>query len=127
VADTFSLAGSYQSTPAFGSPSGVGSIIAPIDEELVLTEKFYDSIDLSTDAPFNVSFGGGVTQAAVVILKAIGGKVRVRVTSTDGSQQSFPLDSFAVIMSVSVPITAIDLTRVPGTATTVDVFLGQNS
>lgn len=126
MADNFSITGSYQSNPAIGSPSGIGSIISPVDEEMVLVRKDYDSIILDVDTPVPVPFGGGVTSAHVVILKATGGKVRARFTSTDGSQQSVPVDSFFVLTSRSVPISAIDLTRVPGTSTTVDVFLGQN-
>jgi hypothetical protein len=127
VADNFSLTGSYQASPAFGSPSGIGAIIAPVDEEMQLVDKFYDSVSLAVDAPVSVPFGGGVTNAHVVILKATGGKVRARLTSADGVSQAVPVDSFAVFTSRSVPITAIDLTRVPGTLTSVDVFLGQNS
>jgi hypothetical protein len=127
VADNFSLTGSYQSVPAVGSPSGISICSVPLDEEMVLVRKDTDQIYLVVDTPVVVPFGGGVTSAHVVVLKAVGGKVRARVTSADGSQQSIPVDSFAFLMSRSVPITAIDLTRVPGQPTTVDVFLGQNS
>mgnify|MGYP006992523719 CR=1 FL=1 len=127
MADVFSVSGSYQAAPAYGSPSGVGSIVSPIDEEMVLVSKFYDTISLTVDSPVAVPFAGGVTNAHVVIIKAVGGKVKVRLTSADGAVQSIPVDSFAVLFSRSVPFTAIDLTRIPGTITTVDVFLGQNS
>jgi hypothetical protein len=94
---------------------------------LSLTRKDLDSVVLSADAPLSVSFGSGVVSAAVVILKATGGKVRARLTSADGSQQAVPVDDLLVLISQSVPITAIDLTRVPGVLTTVDVFLGQTT
>ena len=92
-----------------------------------LTRKDLDTISLDTDAPLAVNFGSGVTQAAVAILKATGGKVRARITSADGSQQSIPVDDLLVLISQSVPITGIDLTRVPGVLTTVSVFLGQTT
>jgi hypothetical protein len=127
MADQFSLTGSYQATPAFGSPSAIGAIIAPVDEELILVDKFYDQVQLTVDGPVSVPFGGGVVNAHVVILKATGGKVTARFTSADGTTQAVPVDSFAVVMSRTVPFTALDLTRIPGQLTAVDVFLGQNS
>lgn len=110
-----------------GSPSGIASFCTPIIEQLNLVQKDYDTLVLAADAPVSVSFGGGVTAASVVILKAVGGKVRARVTSADGSTQAVPFDSLLILISRTVPITAIDLMRVPGMATTVDVFLGQTS
>lgn len=124
MADLFVLAGSWSTTPAVGSPSGIASIPAPIDEELILTAKHYDTITLGVEGPVAISFGG-VTAAHVVILKVTGQKIRARFTSTDGALQAQPVDSFHVNMSRTVPITAIDLTRTPGAYTTVDVFLGQ--
>jgi len=127
VADSFTLAGSWSSTPAVGSPSGIGSICAPLDEQLILTKKDYDTIPLTVDSAVAVPFGGGVTSAHVVILKATGGKVRARLTSADGSAQAVPVDGFQLVISRTVPITAIDLTRTAGVDTTVDVFLGQTT
>lgn len=127
MADQFSIAGSYQTTPSFGSPSGVAGIAAPIDEPMVLIKKDYDTVTLDVDAPVAVPMVSGMAGANVVILKAVGGKVRARLTSSDGVLQAVPVDSFAVVISRSVLITALDLTRVPGQLTTVDVFLGQNS
>lgn len=124
MSDLFVLAGSYSTTPQVGSPSGIASIPAPIDEEQILTAKHYDTIPLSVDTPVAIQFGG-VTNAHVVIVKVTGGKVRVRLTSTDGAAQAVPVDSFFAAISQSVPVTAIDLTRSPGVASVVDVFLGQ--
>jgi hypothetical protein len=128
VADQFALSGSYSSSPLVGSPSGVASIPAPIDEQLVLTAKFYDTIMLGVDTPVSVPFNvGGVSNAAVVIIKVTGQKVKARFTSTDGIQQAVPIDTFFANISRTVPITAIDLTRTPGVSTRVDIFMGQVS
>ena len=124
MSDQFSLTGSYVTSPQVGSPSAIAGLAAPIDEELVLTAKYYDTITLSGDSPVTVNFGG-VTNGHVVILKATGAKVRARITSADGSQQAVPFDSFFSNICRTVPITAIDLTRTAGILTTVDVFLGQ--
>jgi hypothetical protein len=124
MADSFVLDGSYSTTPAVGNPSGIGAITAPLTESLQLTQKHYDTIPLGADAPAAINFGG-VVNAHVVVLKATGGKVRVRATSTDGALQAIPVDDLIIIISRTVPITAIDLTRVAGVLTLVDVFLGQ--
>lgn len=125
MADVFSLVGSYQATPAVGSPSAIASVIAPVDETVTLIRKYYDSIPLNADAPISVPFPSGITSVHVVILKATGGKIRARFTSGDGALQAIPVDGFHATFSRSVPFTAIDLTRVPGTPTVVDVFIGQ--
>ncbi len=127
MADQFKLAGSYSTTPLGGEPSFDPIIDAPINEIIQLTNKVVDSIDLTVDTPVAVGFGG-VTNANIVILKSTGGvKVIARLTSADGTLQSVPFDTFLILMSMDVPITAIDLTRLPATATTVRVFLGEES
>lgn len=75
------------------------------------------SVLLGTDTPEAIAFGD-LTGAHVVLLKATGGKVRARLTSTDGSQQAVPVDDVLFLVSRSVPITAIDLTRVVGSSDT---------
>jgi hypothetical protein len=74
------------------------------------------TIDLETDSPESVAFGD-LPSAALVMLQSPGGKVRARLTSADGTLQSVPVDPVAFILSLTVPITAIDLTRVAGSPT----------
>lgn len=83
-------------------------------------------VDLGTDAPESIAFGD-LTNAHVVWLKATGGKVRARLTSADGAQQAIPVDPVLILVSRTVPITAIDLTRVSGSGETprVTFILGQ--
>lgn len=127
MADSFQLVGNYSTTPAPPGASGAMSFVGAISESLSLTRKDFDTVVLDVDTPVSVNFGSGVTSAAVVLLKATGGKVRARLTSTDGSQQAVPVDDLQILVSQSVPFTAIDLTRVPGVLTSVDVFLGQTT
>lgn len=124
MADLFVLSGSYSTTPQVGSPSGVASIPAPIDEEAMLIGKYYNTVTLTGDAPVIVQMGG-VTKAHVVIVKVTGQKIRLRLTSTDGAQQAVPVDTWYTSISRTTPITAIDLTRTVGAQTIVDIFLGQ--
>jgi len=50
-------------------------------------------------------------------------KVRVRLTSGDGSQQAIP-GTFMLVKSEDVPFTALDITRMASTETTVDITIG---
>jgi hypothetical protein len=121
----FKLNGSWVVTPAQpGSPSGDPDIPALFDEKVELDRKHYDEYELIADAPVTVGFGG-VTNANVVIIKVDGERITARLTSAAGSTQSIPVEEFLALISLSVPITAIDLTRATGVTTTVRVFLGQ--
>jgi len=125
-ADEFLLSGSYTTTPLSGEYSLTPSFTAPIDERIVLLYKSSQEYDLAVDTPVAVPFPG-MTGANVVILKAVGGKVKARLTSADGTTQAIPFDSYLILMSLAYPITALDLTRTPATPTNVQVFLGQVS
>jgi hypothetical protein len=127
VADLFALQGGYTASPASGCPSGLPTIDTPLAESVMLSAKQIVEPTLTVDSPVAVAFGG-VTNANVVVIKVKnGGKVKARFTSADGSTQAVPVDSLLVLTALSVPITAIDLTRVPATATIVEVFLGQKA
>jgi hypothetical protein len=126
MADSFKLLGSYEVSPLGSSLSFAPSVVAQINEARTLKFKHLQDIDLTADAPVNVSFGG-VANAHVVVMKAVGGKVRARLTSAEGSQQAVPFDTYFILMSESAPVTAIDLTRVAGTTTSVRVFLGEKA
>lgn len=123
MSDLFKLSGDY-TTSCGCNTSGVPQVAAPISETLALAKKTTSRETLTTDSPVAVSLNG-LTSAHVVVIKTIGGKVRVRLTSSDGATQAIPVDSFCVLISQSVPVTAIDLTRVTGRSTTVEVFLGE--
>jgi len=124
MADQFVLQGGYTSTP-LGQPTSFAQMVeTQIDESATLGAKHVDEVTLTVDTPVVVPFGG-VINANVIILKAVGGKVRARLTSADGVAQSAPFDTYFILMSESVPVTALDLTRVAGVETTVRVFLGE--
>lgn len=126
MSDQFTLSGSYNVTPLGGSASLDPSIDAPLNEGLVLQSKQYIPVHLTVDTPVAVPYGT-VVNAHVVILKAAGGKVKARITSADGTTQIVPFDTMLMIRSDTVPITAIDLTRVAATDTIVRVFLGEKA
>lgn len=126
MAYQFALTGGYTTDPLNGVPSLAPSVNAPLDEAMVLIKKTEYDVLLDVDAPIAVQFGG-VANAHVVVLKTVGGKMRVRLTSADGSQQSIPVDSTLILISQAVPITAIDLTRVPATPIDVRIYLGERA
>lgn len=126
MADSFKLLGSYETTPLGNPLSFAPNVVAQISEGKTLKAKQLCDLSLEVDTPVVVPFGG-VVNAHVILLKATGGKVKARLTSADGTQQSVPFDTYLILMSEAVPLTAIDLTRVAGTVTQVRVFLGEKS
>lgn len=80
---------------------------------------------LTDDNPKAVPLGDMASAALVFLRVESGGKVRARFTTTDGAQQSIAIDPVGFIVSLSVPVTAIDLTRPAGAGTVrVRVALG---
>ncbi len=127
MADSFLLSGSYTTTPLGGTPSFAPNIDALIDEPAQLEKKQVADIDLTVDTEVAIAFGG-VTNANIVILKAVGGgTVTARITSSKGANQDIPFDTYLILMSMNAPVTAIGLVRTPATLTTVRVFLGEES
>ena len=124
--DTFTLTGAFETKPTSGSLSGVPSLVASLDERVQLENKSIQYFDLTGDAPVSVLFPTSF-DCNVLVVKVDGGKARVRLTSSDGSTQSVPVDGFLVLMTYSVPITAIDLTRAPGVQVQVQVFMGDQA
>lgn len=126
MSDIFAITGSYSATPASGTPSADPIITAALDERLMLATEQYSQLTLTSDSPVALPLGG-LSAINALIVKCVGGKVRVRITSADGSQQAVPVDTFLALMSASVPMTAVDVTRTPGVQTIVRYFLGQKA
>jgi hypothetical protein len=123
MADTFRLSGTYAVKLSTGTSSGAPSIEALLDESLLLARKLTQRLDLTVDTPVTISFGG-LTKAHVIIIRA-DAKVKLRLTSADGSTQAVPVEPLFIAMSQTVQFTALDITRVAGQATSVEVFLGE--
>lgn len=130
MSDVFKLHGDVSLGGSGGcgsSSSGSPNVIMSLDETMALAKAaVVGEYSLTTDAVQVVSFGG-IASAALVIIKVIGGKVKARLTSADGATQAIPVDSLALILSGSVPYTALDLTRVPGVSVVVKVTLGEKA
>lgn len=126
MADLFSIQGSYTATPASGSPSADPMITAPINENLTLGTELASQITLNVDGPVSLPFGG-LSAVNALIVKCVGGKIVVRLTSLDGSSQAIPVDSFLALISASADITAVSVERTPATQTVVKYFLGEKA
>jgi hypothetical protein len=124
MSDVFSLNGSYQTVPTSGNLSGLPEVSALLSERVSLQNKVLGHYELLADAPQVVALGG-LTNVNVLVIKASGGKVKVTVSSADGATQVLPVDPLLILIDRTVPITAISLTRVASTDTTVDLFLGE--
>ena len=124
MSETLRISGELTSKPLSGNPSGQANTVIPIDESMGIGLPLYTSLVLNTDAVQSINMG---TLASVntLLIRSIGGKVRVRITSADGSTQSIPCDPIMFLMSRSVDITALDIMRVPGVQTQVLIYMGQ--
>lgn len=131
--DVLQLSGSLVATPGSAPPSSavLGFDVGPIDEKMYLAHKSGDTVTLSSDSPFSIPFAG-LTHVNVLYIKSVGGKVRVRVTSADGSQQSLPVSSLVILFAdtnggADPTITAIDVTRVAGQQTDITYLIGEQA
>lgn len=86
-------------------------------------------LELTSDSPVSIPFAG-LDVVTFVAIKPVGGvKVRVRLTSADGSQQAIPVGRALALDCVTVPFTAIDVTRIAGYPAPVRVqyLIGKNA
>lgn len=120
------LDGSLSLAPPVGSPSGQPSVLLTLNESVALDRQLSTNVTLSSDAVASVSIGP-LTGVNYLSVRASGGKVRVRITSSDGTTQAIPVDPLLILRCDSVNITAIDLTREAGIETEVFLVLGQKS
>lgn len=124
MSSLFTLLGSYQATPPVRSTTETTDVGQAFELRALLTRKHYDEIDILSNSPVTVAFGG-VTNAHYVVIQS-DQKVQVKLTSTDGAAQIVPVDNLLILSAYLVPITAITLVRLAGVDTRVKVFLGES-
>jgi hypothetical protein len=118
------LEGALVIEEAIGDYQGQSQITNVIKESMTVLQYQSTVYVLSSDSAQTVSLGS-LSAVNVLQLRVVGNKVRVRITSSDGTSQAIPVDSFLCIISDSVDITAIDLTRTVGSESTVYVTICQ--
>lgn len=123
--DEFELNARWHSRPQDGGLliSGAAELGAKIVEFVTLDQKTLAPYQLTADTPQQVAYAG-VVNGNVVIVNA-DQPMTVQITSASGVLQSIPIDDQLIIISRTVPITAIQLVRTPGTLTNVAVFVGE--
>lgn len=121
---TLELSGSLSLKPPVGTPSGQPSTIATFSEKVSLERQLSANYTLTVDTAVSVTITP-LTGVNFLMVKASGGELRVRITSSDGTTQAIPVDSLLVLISNTVDITAIDLLREAGIETEVFLVLGQ--
>ena len=109
-----------------GSPSGQPQAIVAFDETSYTQRILSTVLRLTGDSAVTLNLGQ-LSTVNFLSIRADGGKVRVRITSADGTSQSIPVDPFLILRCDSVGITAIDITRTAGIDTDVYVVLGEKS
>lgn len=126
MANSFRLTGGYTVNPLGNPLSFAPNIAAVIDEAVTLEAQTVGEVLLNADAPFTLDFVG-VTNANIVVMKAVSAKVVATLTTSAGAAQVVPFDTYLILMSDAAPVTSITLTRTPGTDTTVRYFLGDKA
>jgi hypothetical protein len=128
MADVFRLHGEFSAAPAVFE-LGVGQgpeQLGAIDHDAYVVRRTSQQILLSGDAPVSIPLGS-LTGAHVILIQTTG-RVRVRLTSADGSQQAVPADPLLILLTpLAAPVTALDLTRTAGVTTEATVFLGEKA
>ena len=116
--------GSASLKPPVGTPSGQPTTLVSYDEKVSLDKCLTGNLTLSTDNATSISLGS-LTGVNWLSIRALGAKVRVRITSSDGTSQAIPVDPTLILRSDSVDITAIDVTRTASIETEVFYVFGQ--
>ena len=116
--------GSVTLKPPVGFPSGQPTTLVSYDEKVSLDKNLSGNITLSTDNATSISLGA-LTGVNWLSIRALGAKVRVRITSSDGTTQAVPVDPTLILRCDSVDITAIDVTRTTSIETEVFYVFGQ--
>lgn len=116
--------GSATLKPPVGTPSGQPTTLVNYDEKVSLDKCLTGNLSLTVDTAVSISLGS-LTGVNWLSIHALGAKVRVRITSSDGSTQAIPVDPTLILRSDSVDITAIDVTRTSNIETEVFYVFGQ--
>ena len=124
MAQQLKLEGALVIEEAIGDYQGQSQVTNTIKESMSVLQYQSTVYVLASDSAQTVSLGS-LSAVNVLQLRVVGNKVRVRITSSDGTSQAIPVDSFLCIISDSVSITAIDLTRTAGSESTVYVTICQ--
>jgi len=120
------LEGSITIANPVGAPSGQPTVLLTLEEKVYLKRVLSTNVSLLTDVLTPVSLGP-LAKVNYLIVRAEGGYVRVRITSSQGVTQSIPVDPSLILQSDDLDITAIDLLRESTVDTEVYIVLGEKA
>jgi len=109
---------------AFASTE-VSTFSGTFDTALVCSQWTTQQYALTSDSAVTVNLSAVDSEANYVSVRVIGSKVIVRITTSDGTSQIVPVDTFFVLRCDSVPITAMTLTRTAGSSASVTLILAK--
>lgn len=118
--------GSDEIAPPVGNPSGQPSVLVAKDETMPLRNYLTTVVYLTANDPVSVSLGP-LTGVNYLSIRSGDSKIRVRLTSADGTTQAVPVYPSLDLRSDTVDITAIDLTRTSGVDSEVFIVMGQKA
>lgn len=122
--NTLSVAAALQCTT-----EGAGAITPAVRQGLSLAFPVearalaQHRVVLSDDSPLSVPVPAGAN-VVMVALSLAAEPVRARLSTGSGALQAVPVAPVALLVFRGDALTALDLTRSPGSETTADVFLG---
>lgn len=126
LAETLVLNGQLSVTPspACGCDPSLATIIQ-LAESMSIAAKLATAFVVPSDAAFPIDLT--TVPAVNVLFISVTAKVMLTITTADGTAQTIPVDPLMILFTSSVPITALSITRVSGTDTTVSLVLGDEA
>lgn len=122
MAQQLTIEGSLVIAESVGDYQGQSQITNSIKESMTIDQYQSTVYQLTSDSAQTVALGS-LSAVNAIQIRVVGNKVRLRLTSSDGTSQAIPVDGFFCLITDSVNITAIDLTRTSGSDTTVYVTI----
>lgn len=126
MSDLFKLRGSITTDPAHGDTVADEFLAIRLEETCGLAFKQSNKYLLSSDSLKALDLSEfGASGVNVVVVVSDGHCTLTLTSAAAETAQIVPVDDLAIVISRTVPFTAIGLTRFTGVATNVKVFLGQ--
>jgi hypothetical protein len=126
IAETLQLNGQFSinPSPACSCDADLGTLIT-LSESMSVDAKLATAFALSADPAFPIDLTT-VPEVNALFIEA-SQKVKLTITTADGAAQVIPVDPMMIWFSESVPITALSITRLAATTTSVRLVLGQKA
>ncbi len=115
---------SINPSPACGCDPDLGTLVQ-LAYSMSIAAKLSTAFVVPSDAPVVIDLTT-LPEVNALYIDA-DEKVKLTITTADGTAQVIPVDPLMIWFSESVPITALSITRVASTDTTVRLILGDKA